>query len=193
MNLPSKYLLQFISIKIDIMYLKKIANVIFISSILFGCAMNPYKKTIEHLDIHRFMGKWYVISSRPTFLEKNAYNAVEIYTWNEKENRIDIDFSFRKNGFEGELKRIPQKGWIFNQTTKAHWKIQPFWPLKFSYLVIAKDTHYEWAVIGVPDQKYIWLLARTPIVSEDLYQDILQKVENLGYSVKNIEKVPQKW
>ena len=33
--------------------------------------------TVPHVDLPRFMGPWYVIASIPTFLEKDAYGAVE--------------------------------------------------------------------------------------------------------------------
>lgn len=49
--------------------------------------MPKYKKTVDLVDIDRFMGKWYVIASRPTFLEEGAHNAIETYTWNNKKPR----------------------------------------------------------------------------------------------------------
>ena len=51
---------------------------------LTGCGTNmPELKPVEHVDLSRFMGRWYVIANIPTFLEKNAYNAVETYAMNE--------------------------------------------------------------------------------------------------------------
>lgn len=34
---------------------------------------------VDHVDLSRFMGDWYVIAHIPTFLEKEAHNAVESY------------------------------------------------------------------------------------------------------------------
>jgi apolipoprotein D and lipocalin family protein len=68
---------------------------------LIGCSSVDYNQTITKLDKDRFMKKWYVIAGRFTFLEKGAHNAVEIYSWNAKEDRIDIDFYFNKNSFDG--------------------------------------------------------------------------------------------
>jgi apolipoprotein D and lipocalin family protein len=49
--------------------------------LMVGCAAppGPPLTTVEHVDLPRFMGDWYVIASIPTFLEKRAYNAVESY------------------------------------------------------------------------------------------------------------------
>ena len=40
-------------------------------------------KTVDQVDIDRFMGPWYVIANIPTFLEKGAHNAVETYSLND--------------------------------------------------------------------------------------------------------------
>ena len=69
-------------------------------------------RTVEHIDITRFMGRWYVIANIPTFIEKGAHNAIELYTWNGEKDRIDIDFRFNKGSFDGKLKVYPQKAWI---------------------------------------------------------------------------------
>ena len=51
--------------------------------ILVGCGtQNNELKTVEYIDINQFMGDWYVISSIPTLLEKNIYNAIENYELN---------------------------------------------------------------------------------------------------------------
>lgn len=137
------------------------------------------------------MGKWYVIANIPTFIEKGAHNAVETYTWNEKENRIDVNFEFRKNSFEGEKKNYPQKAFIHDKTSNAEWRIQMFWPLKFPYLVMDLATDYSYTVVGVPNRSYVWIMARTPTLPEATYQDILKRIEAQHYDTTLIQKVPQ--
>ena len=80
----------------------------------------------------------YVIATKPTYFEIGATNAVEIYTWNgkllihnpkafhnfrmcslEKQQEIEIDFTFNQNKVDGPFKRIPQKGFLFNKKTNA--------------------------------------------------------------------------
>ena len=99
-------------------------------------------KTVDYVDINRFMGKWYVIANIPTFIEKGAYNAIETYTWNDEEDRIDVDFKFNLDSFDGKEKSYPQKAFIYNKKTYAEWRIQPFWPLKFAYLITDLASDY---------------------------------------------------
>lgn len=160
---------------------------------MMGCSTNSYMKTVQQVKIDEFMGKWYVIASRATFLESGAHNAIEDYTWNKDQERIDINFFFNKNSFDGEIKRIPQKAWIFNNETNAHWKVQPFWPLKLDYLVLALDKDYGWTAIGVPNQKYVWIMARDWSMSDEKLNEIISELKSLGYNIENIKRVPQKW
>ncbi len=160
---------------------------------LLGCSSVKYEKTVPFVDINKFMGKWYVVAARASFLESGAHNSLEDYSWNEKEKRIDINFTFRKDSFDGRLKKIPQKAWIFNKETNAHWKVQPLWPLKLDYIVIALDDNYEWVCVGVPNQNYLWIMTRDWNVSEDKIKDITSKVAALGYNTDDIKIVPQNW
>lgn len=167
---------------------------ILITTIFIGaCSNMSYNKTISNLDINRFMGKWYVIAARYTIFENGAHNSVENYTWNEKEQRIDVDFTYRKDSFDGKLKRITQKAWVFNQETKAHWKIQIIWPFKLDYIVVDIDDNYEWVVIGVPSESYVWIMSRDWKMSSETLDMIKDRLDNLGYSTKDISIIPQKW
>ena len=156
-----------------------------LSASLTGCA-HSYNQTVNYVDRDRFMGAWYVMAGRFTFLEKDVYNSVEKYIWNEAKQQIDIDFSYNKGSFRGELKKYPQTGWIENHETNATWKVSPFWPLKFTYLIIALDPNYEWTAIGVPNQNYLWIMAKNPKITKAKIQEAIEYIRSLGYSVKNI-------
>lgn len=158
-----------------------------------SCASKDYSRTTSAVDLERFMGKWYVIAGRLTFMEKGAHNAVEVYRWNSQEKRIDVDFTFRKDAFTGPLKSIPQKAWIENTHTNAHWKVSPFWPLKFNYLVLDLAPDYAWTVIGVPGQEWVWIMARDWQMDEPTLAMIIQRLKNSGYNTKDIQRVPQRW
>ncbi len=148
-------------------------------------------KTVDYVDRDRFMTSWYVQAGRFTPLEKDVTNAIEKYTWNEQKQNIEIDFSYNQGGFDGKLKKIPQTGYIENTKTNAHWKISPLWPLKFDYLVIALDPDYKWTAIGVPSEKYLWIMTKDQQVSKAKLDKIIKEIEVIGYPVDNLTIVPQ--
>lgn len=166
----------------------------FIMLTALGCSTSGTKvQTVQKVEIEKFMGDWYVLAGRFTFLEVEVHNGIEVYTWNKKENRIDIDFTFNKGSFAGPLKSIPQTGWVYNNETNAHWKISPIWPLKFNYLVVELDENYGWTAIGVPDQKYLWIMARDWKNPEPIIQEAVKRLEAKGYDTKNLVRVPHQW
>lgn len=168
--------------------------ILMVSLMSLSCAgTDDFRKTVDYVDIDAFMTKWYVIAGRLTSMEDGAHNAVEIYSWNEKKDRIDIEFNFRKDAFDGKVKSIPQKGWIKNHKTNAHWKISPFWPLKFNYLIIDLAEDYSWTVIGVPSQKWVWIMAKDWKMSDEKLAMIMKRLDEMGYSTKDVKRVPQKW
>ena len=159
--------------------------------LLFACSPK-YDKTVDHVDRDKFMGNWYVMAGRFTALESDVYNSIEAYSWNEKEKRIDIDFRFNKGGFDGPLKKYPQKAWIESENN-ARWKVQPFWPLKFDYLVIGLAQDYRWTVIGVPNQKYLWIMSKDPAFTKQETEQVVEMVKKSGYDTSDIVFVPHKY
>jgi len=160
---------------------------------IFSCSTTtPPLKKVPQVDIGRFMGQWYVIANIPTFIEKDAYNALETYTWNEKDNRIDVLFTFNKGSFQGEKKSYTQKAFVHDKSGNE-WRIQFFWPLKFPYLIIDLAEDYSYTVIGVPNRSYVWIMAKSPKMDEAIYNGIIERLKNQKYDVNKILKVPQKW
>jgi apolipoprotein D and lipocalin family protein len=156
-----------------------------------ACAQVENYKTVAHVDRNRFMGDWYVQAGRFTPLEKDVNNALERYTWNEEKQRIEIDFSYNQGSLSGPVKKIPQKGYIENKETNAHWKVSPLWPLKFDYLIVALDPEYQWTAIGVPSQKYLWVMTREKQLTKERLEQVLKMIEAEGYPVDNLTIVPQ--
>ena len=70
---------------------------------LLACTSGPPIHTVDSVNIERFMGDWYVIVSIPTFIEKDAYNAIESYRLAE-DGTVETTFSFNKGSFEGSRK-----------------------------------------------------------------------------------------
>ena len=153
---------------------------LFLALIFSGCTSQPIK-TADKIDINKFMGKWYVLGGRFTSFEKDVYNATEIYKLDPDEDNIDIDFKYNKGSFNGQVKSIPQRGEVYNKTTKTHWKIKVFWPLKFSYLIVAVADDYSWTAIGVPDQDYLWIMARDYNNPEATIATVTKKLNEIGY------------
>jgi apolipoprotein D and lipocalin family protein len=96
---------------------------------LLGCQTTNTIHTVPSVDLNRFMGDWYVIANIPTFIEKEAYNAVESYRLAE-DGTIETTFKFNKGGFDGPLKTYNPRGYVRDEKSNAVWGMQFFWPFK---------------------------------------------------------------
>jgi apolipoprotein D and lipocalin family protein len=149
-------------------------------------------KTVEYVDIERFMGSWYVIANIPTFLEKGAHNAVETYELDD-DGSIKTTFTFLADSFAGEQKEYNPRGFITDTDTNALWGMRFIWPIKADYRIVYLDDDYAQTIIGRQKRDFVWIMARTPTISDADYQKLLEHSESLGYDVSKIARVPQKW
>ena len=145
--------------------------------------------TVSHVDQERFMGDWYVIACIPTFIETEAYNALESYQLN-PDGTIATTFTFNKGGFDGKLKTYTPKGFVVENTGNAVWKMQFVWPFKAEYRIIHLTDDYQQTVIGRSKRDYVWIMARTPSIPEDDYDRILTFLKDQGYTLDDLRKVP---
>ncbi len=173
--------------------MKKILTLAAISLILIlqGCQTAPPIQTVDALDLERFMGDWYVIANIPTFIEKDAYNAIESYRLDDNGDVLTT-FTFNKGGFDGPVKKYTPKGFIRDKRSNAVWAMQFIWPVKTEYRVIYLATDYSQTVIGRTKRDYVWIMARQPSLPETDYERILKFIEKQGYDITKVQKVPQK-
>lgn len=160
---------------------------------LAACAgSGPEMKTVDYVDLERFMGDWYVIANIPTFLEEGAHNAVETYEMND-DGTIATTFTFRDGAFDGDKKEYNPKGFVRDTGSNALWGMRFIWPIKADYRIVYLDEDYSQTIIGRNKRDFVWVMAREPNISDEDYEMLLGVVESLGYDLAKVERVPQKW
>jgi apolipoprotein D and lipocalin family protein len=161
-----------------------------------GPSVSPLEAARTAIELERFMGDWYVIGSIPItiplFSEEGAHNAVESYELRE-DGTILTTYSFRKGAFDGKQRRFTPKGWVYDHETNTEWRMQFVWPFKAAYLIAWVGEDYGETIIGVPDRDYVWIMARSPEMSERRYEELLERVRGLGYDTNRIQRIPQRW
>jgi apolipoprotein D and lipocalin family protein len=161
---------------------------------LAGCSSIPHPPvpTVDHVDIERFMGDWYVIACIPTWIERDAWNAVESYRL-DPDGTIATTFTFRKGGFDGPEKRYTPRGYVVDRNSNAVWGMQFVWPIKADYRIAYLTDDYGQTVVAREQRDYVWIMARKPQVSEADYAQLTGFVASMGYDVSKLRKVPQRW
>ena len=163
------------------------------ATMMSGCASEPPElATVDYVDLERFMGDWYVIANIPTFLEKGAHNAVENYALND-DGSIATTFTFRKDGFDGKEKEHNPKGFVTDTESNAVWGMRFVWPIKADYRVIYLDEDYSVTIIGRNKRDYVWIMAREPQISDEVYNEAVDVVVAAGYDISKLRRIPQQW
>ena len=147
-------------------------------------------QTASHVDLPRFMGDWYVIANIPTFIERDAYDAVESYRLDD-DGTIDTTFTFRKGGFEGKTRRYKPRGFVFDNESNAVWGMRFVWPIKADYRILSVSSDYQRTVIGRDKRDFAWIMARTPSISDAHFAELLALLQAQGYDISKVRKVPQ--
>ncbi|WP_251359700.1 lipocalin family protein [Kangiella sp. TOML190] len=160
------------------------------SFLLSACSNLPPIRTEAQVDLNRFMGDWYVIANIPTFIEKGAHNAVESYQLDDEGN-ILTQFQFNQDGFNGKIKTYNPKGFVWDKTSNAVWGMQFIWPIEMEYRIVYLNQDYSQTIIGRSDRDYVWIMARTPQISEQTYRKLVSIVRDQGYDTSQLVKVPQ--
>jgi apolipoprotein D and lipocalin family protein len=166
-------------------------SVLLMVLLLTGCAGSlPRLKTVENIDLNRYMGPWYVIACIPTFIETKAYNAVETYTLLPN-GTIDTVFTFNNGGFDGPIKRYNPRGFVVDKVNNSTWGMQFIWPFKAEFLITYLSDDYSQTVIGRNKRDYFWIQARTPQISDADYERLIKMLADQGYDISKVRKVPQ--
>ena len=161
--------------------------------LLSACASAPALpplKTVDYVDLDRYMGRWYVIANIPYFLEEGKVASYDTYAKRD-DGWMDNNFSFRRETLDAPETTWTGRAKVVNTTSNAEWKVQFIWPFTAKYLVIDLDPAYQWAVVGYPDRSLMWVLARNTTLDEGIYQGILQRAAAQGYNPAQVAKVLQ--
>ncbi len=159
-----------------------------------GCSANrlPPIQTVDHVDLQRFMGDWYVIANIPTWVEKGAHNAVESYEL-APDGSIKTTFTFRQGSFDGKAKKYQPTGFVVDTESNAIWGMQFVWPIKADYRIVYLTDDYSQTVIGRNKRDYVWIMARTPQIPDEDFDRIMALLDQQGYDTSKVQRVPQRW
>ncbi len=149
-------------------------------------------RTVQKVDLQRYMGDWYVIANIPNRIEKNCHDSIETYAMR-PDGQIDNLFYCRDSSFNAPLEqRVNTVAMVDNKDTNAEWRVRFFRYVWVKYLIVDLDPEYQWSVIGHPSREYGWVLSRTKSLPPETYAQILDRLRGQGYDTSLFVKVPQR-
>lgn len=164
--------------------------------ILNGCVAlkensMPPLETVNFVDVNRYVGQWYEIASFPHNFQEGCVGSRATYSLRD-DGKITVVNECYDGSFSGRLRTATGKAWVVDKKTNAKLKVSFFWPFAGDYWIIDLGENYEYAVVGHPSRKYLWILSRTPEIEENIYGNILTRLEKQGYNTAKLIRTPQK-
>jgi len=149
-------------------------------------AVEPVR-SVPQLDIGRYAGQWHEIAHLPVSFQKKCVGDITATYALRADGRISVHNACRTS--DGE--RIAAEGVarpVEGEPGQLQVRFVPDWlawvPLVWAdYWVIALDPDYQWAVVGDPDRKYLWILSRSPRMDAALFARLKAKAEAMGYDL----------
>jgi len=158
------------------------------SLLLFlGCKNYKPLETVASVDVEKYMGKWYEISTIPQRFQKGCHCTTAEYSLTEK-GYVKVKNSCKKDSVDGPLSQIEGKAFIVKNSNNSKLQVQFFWPMKAKYWIIDLAPDYSYAVVGHPNRKYLWILSRTPQMDESIYQQIINNLKEKDYNTDLLVK-----
>ena len=147
-------------------------------------------KTVDHVDLQRYLGTWYEIAAFPQRFQKGCTGSTANYTLRD-DGEIDVLNRCRKGSLDGEEKVAKGRARVVDRATNAKLEVSFFGPFWGDYWIVDLGADYEYAVVGHPSRDYLWILSRTPTMETAVYDGIITRLRAQGYEVERLSRTLQ--
>ena len=156
---------------------------------LSGC------KTVEFVDIPRYMGLWYQISANEVSFNEGLVGVTAEYTLLE-DGSVEVYNRGYQDTLDGEVSDITGLATVYNTETNAELIVEFPEAPSFAYpnylIVVLDEIDYQYAVVTDPFDYTLFVLSRTPSMDDNTYAMILGDLESRGIDTSKLILTPQR-
>lgn len=145
---------------------------------------------VVQLDLQRYLGTWHEIAHLPMFFQRHCVDQINATYTPLPDNTIQVRNACRtRDGSMNESTGVARP--VEDKPGQLKVRFAPGWlawlPMVWAdYWVIDLDPDYQWAVVGGPSHKYLWVLSRTPTMERVLFECLRDRARERGYPVDNL-------
>lgn len=163
-----------------------------ISIILFFSinVMSQNLETVPNVDLEKYAGKWFEIVSYPRWFQKGCHCTTAEYKISKK-GYVIVENRCNKGSVNGKQSYIKGKAFVNKKSGNAKLKVQFFWPLRGKYWIIDIADDYSYAVVSHPNRKSLWILSRTALMDQEVYNRVTTRLQQRGFDLSKLERTPQ--
>lgn len=138
--------------------------------------------TVEHVDIERYTGLWYEIARFPNRFQDDCYASTAEYR-RRTDGMIAVTNTCRSGSVDGESRSVDGRARVVDTETNSQLQVSFFGPFWSDYWIIGLAEDYSLALIGEPKGRYLWILAREPVLAAEVRESALSDLRAFGYDV----------
>ncbi len=156
---------------------------------LCGCAASTDSiASVRNFDSKRYLGTWYEIARLPHRFERNL-------------DFVSAHYSEQGDGTIRVVNRGQRDGKEREAVGKAHFKgasdvgelrVSFFGPFYGDYRIVELAPDYSSAIVTSSTKNYLWILSRTPQLSQKTLEKYLAQIREWGFDVSALEYPKQK-
>lgn len=154
----------------------------------FACSGNKELQVVKKVALDKYSGTWYEIARFPSRFESSLKCVTATYTLMGN-GKIEVWNKGHKISDTSKISEIKGTAWVANEKETAKLKVRFFWPFSADYWIIALDENYQYAMVGHPNRKYLWILSRHKKLDSDIIQNLILQAKNQGFDTENLEFV----
>ena len=158
--------------------------------LLTGCTGLP--KGIEPVtgfDKDRYLGTWYEIARLDHSFERGLSQVTAEYSLNDDGSIKVINRGYNEE--KGEWEEAKGRAVFVGDSDVGYMKVSFFGPFYASYVVFELDDDYSTVYITGYNRNYLWLMSRTPEVSDEVLEAFRERAEAEGFELGELIVVEQ--
>lgn len=157
-----------------------------ISLFCMGCQTTPENiEPVADFELDRYLGTWYEIARLDHSFERNLEQVTATYSLREDGGVkvLNKGYSTKKDRW----KEAEGKAYFIGEPNVGNLKVSFFGPFYGAYVVFELDKeNYQYALVAGPDTSYLWLLARTPTISPELQEKLVNIAKEKGFNTDEL-------
>lgn len=164
---------------------------------VLAAALSPYTASAQKahaaakLDLNQLMGSWFEVARYPDKAERQCVSdAVVLYALGDKPGHFQLVASCVAKDNYTDARN--SSGKVANKFGDGRLRLGWFWPFRSKYWVFAVDPGYQWALVGNPNHKALWILSRTPTIDSATLSLIESQASAQGFNPGKLIPIPQK-
>ncbi|WP_420870713.1 lipocalin family protein [Mariprofundus erugo] len=160
-----------------------------VTVLVSACVAAPSGITpVSGFELNRYLGKWYEIARLDHSFERGLEAVTAEYSMREDGGVRAINRGYSQQ--DQAWKQAEGRAYFVDTPDTGHLKVSFFGPFYGAYVIFGLDhEQYRYSFISGPNRSFLWLLARTQSVPEQVITDFRQQAASLGFDIGQLHMV----